>query len=183
MKEENLHNKLLEKTNEEIIHYIIFTYGEEIKRLIITYVKSYDVADDIFQEFLIKTYNSLSGFRSDSSLKTWLYRIAINKCKDYLRSPIHRLIHYTDKLSSIKKEESAEDAYLEKENNEQLARTVLSLSIKYREVMILKYYKDLSIQEVSAALGINESTVKTRIMRGKNKLQNKIGGADIGISK
>lgn len=165
-----------ERTKEETIHNIICNHGEEIKRLIFTYAKSYDVTEDIFQEFLIQTYKSLDGFKSNSSLKTWLYRIAINKCKDYLRSPIHRLIHYTDKFNAFRKQKSAESSYLENESKSELAEMVLSLPIKYREVIILRYYKDLSIREISTTLNVKESTIATRLMRGRNRLETKLGG-------
>jgi len=62
-----------------------------MKRLIFTYVKSYSVTDAPFQEFLITVYPKYETFNGNSKHSTWLTRIAINKCKDYLRSPLHRI--------------------------------------------------------------------------------------------
>ncbi|MGP4107606.1 sigma-70 family RNA polymerase sigma factor [Virgibacillus sp. L01] len=179
MEQRDRDTDIIEKSREEIIYYIIDFYGEEIKRLIFTYVKNHAQTDDIFQEFLIKTYKKLSGFNSNSALKTWLYRIAINTCKDYLRSPIHRFLQYNESMKSIKKQKSAEQISLEKERQQTIIQTILSLPIKYREVITLMYYKHLSIKEISQSLGINESTVKTRIMRGKRKLRTKLEGYDV----
>lgn len=171
--------EILEKPIEEVMDYIIDEYGEEIKRLIFTYVKTHSITDDIFQEFLIKVYRSIDDFKKKSKLKTWLYRIAINKCKDYLRSPIHRILGMNE-VFSPKQEKSAEDAVIRKEQNVQLANAVLSLPVKYREIMILRYYQSFSIQQISQLLHINESTVKTRLLRGKSKLRQKLGGDSYG---
>ncbi|KAA0548390.1 sigma-70 family RNA polymerase sigma factor [Bacillus sp. BGMRC 2118] len=170
--------EILQSSKEEVIHTIIDQYGEDIKRLIYTYVKSYSQTDDLFQEFLISVYKNLDTFKEESLLKTWLYRIAINKCKDYLKSPIHRLfsIPFVEYLS--KNEKSAEQAAIDKEKKDQFIEAILSLPIKYREVVILRYYKGLSIHEISVMLNCNESTIKSRILRGKEKLV-KMTGEDI----
>ncbi|MBX0358450.1 sigma-70 family RNA polymerase sigma factor [Halobacillus sp. Nhm2S1] len=157
------------------MNYIIDQYGEEIKRLIFTYVKNYATTDDIFQEFLIKVYKNISGFKREAKLRSWLYRIAINTCKDYLRSPINRIFSLNDAIFS-EKEKSAEDMVILKENNVQLAKAVLSLPIKYREIFVLRFYQSFSLQQISEALNMKESTVKTRISRGKSKLRQKLGG-------
>ncbi|MYL53188.1 sigma-70 family RNA polymerase sigma factor [Pontibacillus yanchengensis] len=157
------------------MNYIIDQYGEEIKRLIFTYMKDYATTDDIFQEFLIKVYKKIGSFRREAKLRSWLYRIAINTCKDHLRSPIKRIISLNDTLFS-EKEKSAEDMVILKENNLRLAANVLSLPIKYREIFVLRYYQSYSIQQISEALDVKESTVKTRISRGKSKLRQKLGG-------
>ncbi|WP_010650335.1 sigma-70 family RNA polymerase sigma factor [Oceanobacillus massiliensis] len=173
IREENI----LEIPKEEIINFIINSYGEELKRIIFTYVKNHSQTDDIFQEVLIKTYKGLDKFRGDSSLKTWLYRISINKCKDYLRSPIHRLIPHN--LKAIREEKTLEQSRIEEEQQNIVAEAILSLPIKYREVIVLRYYKDLSIKEISQALNTNESTIKTRIQRGKKNLKKNLGGYEI----
>lgn len=102
-------------TDEEAIVYIIDYYGEGIKRLIFTYVKNYAQTDDLFQDFLLKVYQNIGQFQGKSSLKTWLYRIAINTCKDYLRSPINRIFSPGIKSDLIKTSQSAETQVLKKE--------------------------------------------------------------------
>ena len=170
---------ILEGSIEEIVDHIIDEYGEGIKRLIFTYVKNHSTTDDIFQEFLIKVYKTINGFKGESKLKTWLYRIAINCCKDHLRSPIHRILSLNT-MFSFKIEKSAEDALIHKEQKTRVAEAVLSLPTKYREIIILRYYQNFSIQQISDTLHINDSTVKTRISRGKSKLQQKLGGDILG---
>lgn len=163
-------------TDEEAIVHIIDYYGEGIKRLIFTYVKNYAQTDDLFQDFLLKVYQNIGQFHGNSSLKTWLYRIAINTCKDYLRSPINRIFSPGIKSDLIKTSQSAETQVLKKEYYQQLAQCIFSLPIKYREIFVLRFYQDFTIKEISEAVGIPESTVRTRIMRGKEKIKEQLGG-------
>lgn len=172
----NKENEILERSNEDIVDYIIEEYGEEIKRVIFTYVKNYAQTDDIFQEFLIKVYTNMDQFKKESKLKTWLYRIAINKCKDYLRSPIHRFLLSNNPIEFLKAEQTTEQQVVKDEEQRAIVNAILSLPIMYREVFVLKFYQSLSIKQISETLQIKESTVKTRIMRGKKKLQQKLGG-------
>ncbi|WP_124222085.1 RNA polymerase sigma factor [Aquisalibacillus elongatus] len=168
---------LLEMTNEEVIDIVIDSYGEELKRLIFTYVKNYAQTDDIFQEVLIKVYQNFDTFQGNSSLKTWLYRITINKCKDYLRSPFHKIIsHYQEEVGTYHNVPSAEQQAISNEQEKIVVNAILTLPVKYREIFVMKFYQSFSIKQISEALNINESTVKSRIMRGKKKVQKKIGG-------
>ncbi|UFT99054.1 sigma-70 family RNA polymerase sigma factor [Radiobacillus kanasensis] len=171
------------QSKEEIIQYIISNYGEGIKRLIFSYVKNYSVTDDLFQEFLIKTYKSLDSFKnSEKAFKAWLYRIAINKCKDYLKSPLHRFHLLTEQWNVISsKSKTSEELLVEEERKQQVAHSILSLPVKYREILVLRYYRDLSIKEISESLKLNESTVKTRIQRAKEKLRTKLGGKNLEL--
>nr|WP_255688605.1 sigma-70 family RNA polymerase sigma factor [Pontibacillus sp. HN14] len=162
---------------EEIIEVVFNDYGGNIKSVIYTYVKSGAQTEDIFQEFLISVYKNSHLFKGESSFKTWLYRIAINKCKDYLKSPIHRIFTtYNDQLSNKSTEASPEQRVVEKELEGEIVKAIMSLPIKYREVFVLRYYQSFSIRQISESIGIKESTVKSRIMRGKKKLQSKLGG-------
>jgi len=102
-------------TDEEAIVHIIDYYGKGIKWLIFTYVKNYAQTNDLFQDFLLKVYQNIGQLHRESSLKTWLYWIAINKCKDYFRSPINRIFSLGTKPGLIKTSQSAETQVLKKE--------------------------------------------------------------------
>jgi RNA polymerase sigma factor (sigma-70 family) len=161
---------------EQAVEHIIDQYGELIKRLIFTYVKNRTQTDDIFQEFLITVYKKIDSYRGDAKLKSWLCRIAINKCKDYIKSPLYRLILLKDHIQDNKVIKSAEQLTIEVEEKQIIIQAIFDLPIKYREILVLRYYQSLSIKEISEWLSINESTVKTRIARGKKKLEAKLGG-------
>ncbi|MDX5475346.1 MAG: sigma-70 family RNA polymerase sigma factor [Bacillaceae bacterium] len=148
-------------------------YGEEIKRLIFTYVRDFAVVDDLFQDVFIKVYYQLDSFRGESELKTWIYRIAINKSKDYLRSFSTRWKNLVKMQSSFVEEQAAdaELVVMEGESQSELGAIVLQLPIKYREIIILFYYKDFTVEEISDILHMNKNTIKTRLNRGRSKLK------------
>ena len=160
-------NPLLEEEKRRVIEEALELYGEEVKRLIYTYVKDFDVVDDLFQEVFVKVYFHLDSFRGESELKTWIYRIAINRSKDYLRSFKYRVLQLLQPVQS----EDVESKVLLKERNDEVASYVFQLPIKYREIIILYYYRDLSVDEVATVLHISANTVKTRLVRGRERLR------------
>ncbi|HEY4552969.1 MAG TPA: sigma-70 family RNA polymerase sigma factor [Bacillaceae bacterium] len=161
------------RDHDERIESIMNDYGEEIKRLVYTYVKSHSAAEDITQEVFLTVYLKLDTFTGKSSLKTWVYSIAINKSKDYLRSWHVKKVTYKESILELLKssKQGPDHETMAKMSREEIAHKVLELPIKYREVILLFYYKSLSIQEVSAVLGISENTVKIRLHRGREKLR------------
>src|SRR5690606_34315021 len=122
-----MEKEIQDETKEELILQIIEDYGERIKRLIFSYVKSYSITDDIFQEFLITVYQKFDSFHGRSTLFTWLSRIAINKCKDYLRSPLYRFRLIKEDLNHFKEKTTPELVVIKKENQLKIASAVFSL--------------------------------------------------------
>ncbi|MFE7064729.1 sigma-70 family RNA polymerase sigma factor [Sutcliffiella sp. NPDC057660] len=172
-----------EKNNDEYrlqhLEFVMDQYGEEIKRLIYSYVKDHSIIDDITQDTFLNFYNQLHTFQYKSEIKTWLFRIAINKCKDYLRSTKYKTHLILDYFNN--KNEPEQHA-IQKQRNNALIYEVMRLPIKYREIIILFYYKDLSISEISSLIDLNENTIKTRLNRARQKLKEKLNeeGDDTG---
>lgn len=162
-------------SRENAVEWIMDEYGEELKRFIYTYVKSFSTTDDLFQEIMLILFQKLDTFQGQSTLKTWFYRITANKCKDYLKSPANRMLIWKDHLLEQKDHWTPERSVIEEEWKNQLINEIMRLPLKYREVLILQYYKELSIQEISELLEENASTIRTRIMRAKQKLKQKLG--------
>jgi RNA polymerase sigma-70 factor, ECF subfamily len=160
-------------SNDDAIVFLMRTYGEEIKRLVYTFVKNWQQAEDITQDVFVTLYTKLDTFRGDSAVRSWIYSIAINRSKDFLKSWSYRKLAFTDKFMNDRKDSahSAEDGALTNSEDQLLYQAVLSLSIKYREVILLHYYKDFSIREICDLLSMNESTVKTRLSRARKLLQ------------
>ncbi|KKK33629.1 hypothetical protein WQ57_23745 [Mesobacillus campisalis] len=168
-------------TKDDVLTWLMEEYGDMVVRLAFTYVKQTQLAEDISQEVFISCYHHLDEFQNKSSYKTWIYRITVNKCKDMLRSWSYKNIAYKDKLLSLFQSgsKSAEDQMLADEDREEIFEQVLRLPVKLREVIILFYYEELSILEISQMLNLNSSTVKTRLHRGRTALQTKMEGAGI----
>ncbi|MGM0853907.1 MAG: sigma-70 family RNA polymerase sigma factor [Bacillota bacterium] len=169
----------MEVSEERLIESLVDEYEVQITKLVYLYVKDWSAAQDITQEVFIKAFHALHHFNHKSSYKTWIYRIAINQCKDYKRSAYFRKNMIVNKFHSILNKETTvtpEQEILKNEENDSVASHVFSLPLKYREVILLYYYEELSTQEIGDMLGINPSTVRTRLDRGREKMKKTMGG-------
>lgn len=148
-------------------------YGTSLNKLAFTYLKDWTKAEDVVQEVFISCYKNLDEFREEAAYRTWLYRITVNKCIDLTRKK--NILDYfsVKELKSyfFKKGDSAENEVVKKKDYEELANYVMSLPLKYREVIVLFYYEGLSINEISLITNINVQTIKTRLKRAKDQLK------------
>lgn len=148
------------------------TYGNDVLRMAYSYVKDYDTAEDIFQEVFIKVNASLKEFRGESSIKTWLLRITVNACKDYLKSA------YMRRVTLLSEEEEGKipatdtmDEIEREQDGERVRKALLQLSEKYREVLVCLYFEERSVAETAKVLGLSEGTVKSRLSRAREKFR------------
>ncbi|CAG9620360.1 RNA polymerase sigma factor [Sutcliffiella rhizosphaerae] len=159
-------------------------YGEELARLSYTYVKDYQIAEDIVQDVFMKLYMNKDKFRGESSYKTYLFRITINCCYDYLRSAAYKKSKLLTTLTNMfKGAEHTEDLIIKKTENYMVGQEILSLPLKDREIIILYYYKDLSMVEIADLFNISLNTVKSRLFRARTKLKDKLKGENFNESK
>ena len=142
------------------------------------YVQDRMIAEDIAQEVFLRAYRHMADFRGASDVKTWLYRIAANVSKDYLRSWNYRKTVLAQALFRKETAESAEQEALSRIHTSELARQVLALPVKYREVIVLYYFEQLKSREIAALLDLNESTVRVRLARGIGKLKQEMKGGE-----
>lgn len=167
-----------ELSKDERLEWLMTEYGQSITRLAFTYTNQKQLSEDIAQEVFIKCYQKLDEFRHESSYKTWLYRITVNLCKDKLKSWTFRNIIFTDLFSSLTRTtESPEIKLIDIENNRYVSEKIISLPIKYREVIILYYYEELSYNQISELLNLKLPTVKSRLHRARLLLKQKIEGS------
>jgi RNA polymerase sigma-70 factor, ECF subfamily len=165
---------LLER--EEIIDQLMQEYSDDILHLVYTYVKNRTTAEDLTQEIFLKCYEKLNQFNQQATLKTWVYRIASNHCKDYLRSWHYRKITLSDKILDYipSKSKQVEEEIIANSEENILTNTVMNLPLKYREVVFLHYYEELSLAEISKITTVNINTIKTRLKRAKELLKDKM---------
>ncbi|ALC92902.1 RNA polymerase factor sigma C [Bacillus sp. FJAT-18017] len=165
---------LLER--EEIIDQLMQEYSDDILHLVYTYVKNRTTAEDLTQEIFLKCYEKLNQFNQQSSIKTWVYRIASNHCKDYLRSWHYRKITLSDKIWEYipSKSKQVEEEVIANSEEDILTNAVMNLPLKYREVVFLHYYEELSLAEISKITTVNLNTIKTRLKRAKEILKDKM---------
>lgn len=155
-----------------LLEKMMIDYGNELVRLAFYYVKDAETAKDLVQNAFVKCYNNIDSFRHDAQVKTWLYRITINECKDYLKSWHYKMVQIKSFLTETTKSvmPSVENTVLAKYSNEELKQTIFSLPQMYREVVCLYYYESLTSEEIANVLNISNNTVKTRLRRAKQRL-------------
>ncbi|WP_010093863.1 sigma-70 family RNA polymerase sigma factor [Ornithinibacillus scapharcae] len=165
----------IEFTIEQLMEH----YSEKVYLLAYSFVKDGGLAEDISQEVFLKAYKYLENFRGEAAIKSWIYRITVNTSKDFLKKKsLKHLLLQSNLLESFKKTESTEASFLKAIRNEQLLQVILAMPVKYREVIVLHYFYDVKISELSTVLGLNINTVKTRLSRGRNILRKKIEAAE-----
>jgi RNA polymerase sigma factor (sigma-70 family) len=167
--------------NDFILEKLMIDYGNELVRLAFSYVKDAEIAKDMVQNTFIKCYKNLDSFRFDAQIKTWLYRITINECKDYLKSWNYKMVHVKSFINETAKSilPSTEKTVLDKYNNEEIKDTIFSLPKVYREVVYLYYYDSLTTDEIANVLDVSVNTVKTRLRRAKQRLESMIKEAEV----
>ena len=156
---------------EELLGEIMNKYGQEILQLVYSYVKNKEVAEDLTQDIFIKCYKSLHTYKGKSKLRTWLWRIAINQCKDYIKSWYNKKVIVTENEYTIVQKESVEQTVIQNDEDHRLASAVMNLPIKYREVIYLFYFEEFPIKDIAMVLEVKENTIKTRLRRAKELLK------------
>lgn len=165
---------------EQLIDELMSTYGQDILQLVYAYVHNETIAEDLTQEIFVKCFKGLPTYKGQSSIKTWLWRIAINHAKDYLKSWYNQNVTITEDafLNSATSSSSVEQIVVQQDEDAALATAVMNLPIKYREVIYLVYFEELSMKEAAAVLQLNENTIKTRLRKGKLLLKNILEGSE-----
>ncbi|PFA94004.1 RNA polymerase factor sigma C [Priestia megaterium] len=158
---------------ELVIDEVMDQYGQEILQLAYSYVNSVAIAEDLTQDIFIKCYKNLHRYSGKAKFRTWLWRIAINHCKDFLRSWYNKnTVSTTDYFSScINEKENIEQAVIQQEEDCELMSAVMKLPTKYKEVIYLFYYEELLIKDIALITEVGTNTVKTRLRRAKALLK------------
>lgn len=165
--------------DQTAFHRLVDRFQPEIFRMIYYRTRSQMDAEDLTQDVFLKAFKSLGGLESAVVFRSWLYRIAVNRVYDHFRKKrLKALIGFSsmDEDDFVETEEMA----VAPEANREMARKAFWTRIKQamktlskmeREVFMLRFFDQLSIKEMTAALKKNESTVKTHLYRAMNKMK------------
>lgn len=159
------------KVQEEELHRIMTEYGTSLLRICYVYLKDVQLCEDAVQETFLKVYQKYPTFRHECSEKSWIMRIAINICKDILRTPwikkVDRAVPIEERLAGAQKTGHSDSFILEE---------VMRLPAKYKDVLLLRYYENMKLSEISDSLRITERTVRTRISEANKRLHERLEG-------
>ncbi|MCX7569369.1 sigma-70 family RNA polymerase sigma factor [Tumebacillus sp. DT12] len=160
---------------DEMLREWIRAHGRMVIRTAYYYVKDKMIAEDIAQEVFLKAYAKIEEFRGTASVETWLYRITVNHCKDYVRSWAYRKLLVQQHFERARDEgDLPEDVLVKKHRGEELLAMVMKLPVKDREVILLHYFEELKVKEIAEILSDKETTVRVRMMRALKKLRQKV---------
>lgn len=151
------------QTKREKLETYVTENINKIYRLAFSYVKNEHDAEDIVNESVRKALDGIEQLRNEEFLGTWFFRIVINTSNTYLKSK-SKLI-YLDEI--VENSLTTEDKYQDTD----LYDAVMKLDSKYRIVIILKFYEDMTIERISEVLDENISTVKTKLYKALKKLR------------
>lgn len=174
----------VQKGNLNSFDLLVKRYQKRIYFLAYRMVKSHDAADDVAQETFINAYTAIKSFKTGYSFYTWLYRICINLSINYLK---HQKFIITEsqfaqtgkhplekKASPLEKEDEKADPSNHlalKELEGKIEKALDLLPPKYKAVLILRIYEDLSYEEIAKTLKISTGTVMSRLFRAREKMQ------------
>jgi RNA polymerase sigma-70 factor (ECF subfamily) len=174
--------------SEEAFSYLLAVYQNPVYNLISHIVAASQDAPDVLQDVFLKVFKGIRQFHGESSLKTWIYRIAVHEASNHRRSWLRRKLReafslddegaFSDAVLS-RSPEHPETPYEAAEHLERqwlVRRALVSLAQPYRAVVVLREVEGLSYEEIAQILAISEGTVKSRLMRGRELLKRKLQG-------
>lgn len=174
----------VESNKDRLLEYLMRRFGDRVFYLAYFYLGDRHYAQDVSQEVFLRVYAGLDHFRGDASYYTWIYKITRNLCLKQLRSWAWRKLFYTDDYNSLDGPSySAEDQVLERLEREELCRKILELPLKYREILVLHYFHDLSVHEAAGVVGISPGYARVRLHRARNLLYRRMAKEEIRFGR
>lgn len=151
---------------------LVGRYQRRLMRFALRMVKDSCDAEDVVQATFVRAYRGLWRYRPGGFFSSWIYRIALNECRRKLRSrpPAHEPLERGARVPARTDGGDPQRAAVTKDRNRMVREAVSSLPDHYREVMVLFYFEDMSVEETARALDLSVSAVKVRLHRGRARL-------------
>ena len=161
-----------EKTRNEAFNLLLNKYQQKIYWHIRRMVIDHDDADDLSQDVFIKVWKNLAGFRNDSQLYTWMYRIASNECITFLNKKKQRNnVSIEDEAYNLA-DTLADSSYFNGDAaQKKLQNAIITLPEKQRLVFNMKYYDDMKYEEMSDVLGTSVGALKASFHLAVKKIE------------
>ncbi|WP_251353668.1 RNA polymerase sigma factor [Hominisplanchenecus murintestinalis] len=157
--------------DESEINRAVEEYADMVRRVCFYHLKNREDTEDVFQNVFLKYMLCDKPFKDREHEKAWLLRVAINACKDYVKSFFRR--------NAIPLETLREMEAGGMEEHREVLEAVLALPGKYKDVIYLHYYEGYSASEIGRILGKKENTVCSLLSRGRGMLKEELGGERI----
>ena len=155
--------------NENAFSELVLKHKEKVRNLVYLTLGDVDYVDDISQDVFISVYHKLKEFRFESKFTTWLYRITVNKCRDYLRKKRVRSIFVSIKEIDYQKGSRTNSDTIDVPNL--VRKGIEKLPEKLKVPLVLRDIKGYSYQEIADKLECEVGTIKSRIFRARESLK------------
>ena len=168
---------------------LVVKYKNMIFNLCFRFLNDHDEADDCAQDTFVKVYRSLSRFKYEASFSTWLYRIAVNTCKNKIASLKYRIEKQMVRLDKPRQSDNGEyqmevgdnkhspEKFVErKEQGLLLQNAIDSLPAKQKQMVLLRDVEGLAYDQIGEITGDKLGTVKSKLARAREMLRNKLRG-------
>jgi len=175
--------KLVQQGHKHSFDLLVIKYQSRVLAIANRFVKDHAEAQDVAQESFIKAYRALHGFRGDSAFYTWLYRIVVNTAKNYLqarkRRPQSHLAldddeQFSDHLEALQELETPETRLVRDQLKSVIDKTIAGLSEELKAALCLREFDGMSYEEIAQALGCPIGTVRSRIFRAREIIDEQI---------
>ena len=157
--------------DESEINRAVEEYADMVRRVCFYHLKNREDTEDVFQNVFLKYMLCDKPFKDREHEKAWLLRVAINACKDYVKS---FFLRNAIPLETLREMEAGG-----MEEHREVLEAVLALPGKYKDVIYLHYYEGYSAFEIGRILGKKENTVYSLLSRGRGMLKEELGGERI----
>lgn len=165
----------------EAFETLIRSHQKKVYNIALRMTKNPDDAQELSQDTFIRAFTAIKKFRGDSSFSTWLYRIAMNVCTDFLRKRGKAVVvsmeqgaagNENDQTIQLADDGPSPDELSEKRQLKDLVRQAMdSLSAEHRQVLVLRDLMDLTYKDIANTLNLSEGTIKSRINRAREGLK------------
>lgn len=154
---------------------LVGSYGERLYWHIRLFTCSHEDTDDLVQEVFIKAWRSLDGFRGDSGLYTWLYRIATNETLNFLRKNRLKASLTPGGLESLLDSKLDEDSYFDgNELQREIQKSINRLPAKQKQVFVMRYFDEMPYEEISKILGTSVGSLKASYHHAAQKVRERL---------
>jgi RNA polymerase sigma factor (sigma-70 family) len=158
---------------EFIIHY-----RKALLHYIYSIVKNWEQAEDLYQDTMLSAFMAYRYFENKGSLKNWIYKIALNKCRDeWKKEKVKQQYQYKIESEWMNKagfSQETEGIVIQKQSRQEWIVKINELPAKYRDSVILYYFHDCTIGDISKRTKLPLSTIKTHLRRGKQRLRSNV---------
>ena len=166
----------VEKGNQAAFDILFSKYNNKLYASLLAFTKSQDLAEDLTQKTFIRVWKKIETFRGDSSLFTWIYRIAINLAKNEFSSKQAKNQGITDNIEDshdlVSPVSSPESHAIEAESMQAVMGFITSLPTDLREAISLREFDGKSYEEIAQITGSPIGTVRSRIFRAREEILN-----------